>query len=70
MYDNASSGDDIDALIVYTENADTVSLLKEAYLLAKSGMRVRVQKSFKSSIKYNKIYTFDERGLCEIEKND
>lgn len=70
MYDTASNGDDIDALIVYSENADTASLLKEADLLAKTGMRVRVQKSFKSSIKYNKIYTFDERGLCEIEKND
>lgn len=70
MYDSSVSEYDVDNLIIYDENADAISLLKEVNNLTKKGEITKVQKENSGNIKYKTLYKFTDRGLLEIEKND
>ena len=65
-----SSGQrDVDALILYTEDADQAALLSAAEDMRKSGLRVRVEKTVPDELRCGAVYTFDKDGLKEAGKD-
>ncbi len=65
----SSGGNDVDALILYTRDADPAALLKEADRLMEKGLRVRLEPSRPNDIRCDHIYTFDQDGLKEAGKD-
>ncbi len=65
-----SSGQmDVDALILYTEDADLPSLLSAAESMMDQGLRVRMEKNRPDEIRCGKVYTFGKDGLKEAGKD-
>ena len=59
----------IDALILYTQDADRHALLTAAEEMRKQGLRVRLDRHRPEEERFERIYTFDENGLKEAGKD-
>ena len=61
----SSGGSDVDALILYTKDADQAALLAAADEMMARGLRVRLEPSRPDDIRCERIFTFDKDGLKE-----
>ena len=65
----SSGRNDVDALILYTPDADLSALLSAAEEMMDRGLRVRLEKSMPDEIRCGQVYTFDRDGLKEAGKD-
>ena len=60
---------DVDALILYSDDADAAALIKAADVLTAAGARVRLEKSIPNDLRYSTLYRFENGALQEVPKN-
>ncbi len=65
----SSGQNDVDALILYTEDAEREALLSAAEDMMQKGLRVRLEPSMPEEIRCGAVYTFGKDGLEEVGKN-
>lgn len=60
---------DVDALILYRDGDDLVSLIKTADVLTGAGARVRLEKNIPNDLRYATLYRFENGTLTEVTEN-
>jgi ATP phosphoribosyltransferase regulatory subunit len=60
---------DVDAVILYTDDADIKALYSAVKLLTDSGKSVMAQKSIPEKLRYKQLLCFKERGVEIVEDN-
>lgn len=60
---------DVDALLIYGDDADICALASAVKLLSENGKSVMVQKNIPSSVRYKQLLMLKERGVEIVENN-
>ena len=60
---------DVDALILYGDNADAAALIRLADEMAAQGQRVRLEKTVPAELRYANLYRFENGALTEVKEN-
>jgi len=67
--DGFDNGYDVDAVILYDDNSDIVSLNNTVKLLTESGKSVSVQRRIPEKMRYKELLKLNERGVEILENN-
>lgn len=60
---------DVDALILYDDNADAAALIRLADEMADGGQRVRLEKTIPAELRYAALYRYENGTLTEVKEN-
>lgn len=60
---------DVDALILYEDEADAAALIRLTDEMAQTGKRVRLEKTVPAELRYETLYQFENGALTEVKEN-
>lgn len=67
--ENSTNDYDVDALLIYSDDADLTALSNTVKLLSENGKSVMVQKNIPEGLRYKQLLKLKERGVEIVENN-